>query len=242
VTSVRGGPAGRAEQRSALGEGHRSRLKERFDSSGLAGFAEHEILELLLFYVIPRRDTKVIAKGLLHEFKSLPGVLAANREHLEHLPGIGKEAARFLHLIRDSARWGLRQKAFGQAPVISSASDLLSYLSGAMANLPEERFWVVFVDQANVVIRDEELSVGVEDQTAVYPRLVMKRALALHATGIIVAHNHPTGRVLPSPADRQITDALAAAARSLDIRLIDHLILGREGAGYFSFRESGLLP
>jgi len=222
-------------------EGHRERLRQRYDKAGYAGFAEHEILEFLLTYAIPKVDVKPQAKALLARFKDLPGVFAARRAELMRVPGIGPYSARFLHALRDAASHMLRQKSFGERKPVNSAAEVVPYLSSIMVNLPEERFHVVYFDQANVIIADETLSHGVEDQTAVYPRLVMKRTLAHHATGFLVAHNHPTGHLAPSQADRDITRALDQAAKTLDLRFLDHLILGREGKGYFSFREHGLL-
>lgn len=221
--------------------GHRQRLKERFDRAGFAGFSEHEILELALFYVIPKRDTKPAAKNLLNRFGSIEAVLAAKREHLLEVRGVGNESVRFFRMLRSLTEQIMRTKAHGTAPQISSVSELMRYLSVSMANLTEEQFRVVFVDHANAVLTDEVISQGVEDQTAVFPKQVVKRALAHSATGIVVAHNHPTGLVKPSQADRDLTRALKLATSALDIRLLDHIIIGREGKGYFSFRENGLL-
>ncbi|OIP31782.1 hypothetical protein AUK22_00690 [bacterium CG2_30_54_10] len=227
--------------KSLAGKDHRKRMKERFDQAGLGAFSDHEILEFLLFYSIPRVDTKPMAKALLDEFRDLPGVFSATREGLLSISGLGPEAARFIFLFRDLSGKILQKKALGSTPAISTASDLIAYLGATMSNLPIEQFRVVFVNNVNRIIKDESVSTGTEDQTAVYPRQVMKRALAVHATGILVAHNHPTGSLRPSPADLEITRALAAAAGALEIRLLDHLILGREGQGYFSFRENGLI-
>jgi len=221
--------------------GHRERLKERFDKAGLEGFSEHEILELLLFYVRPRVDTKPIAKALLSEFESLEGVLSAKSEALKAVPGIGEEAARFIHLIKKISEFAIRAKAVGTSPTLCTNSELLKYLCASMANLVEEQFRVIFLDGGNRILKDEVISHGIENQTVVYPRLVMKKALSHHATGIIAAHNHPSGRLIPSQADRDITRALQAAAETLGINFFDHLIIGREGKGYFSFRENGLL-
>ncbi|MBI3038140.1 DNA repair protein RadC [bacterium] len=220
---------------------HRARLKERFDKVGVEGLLDYELLELLLFYAIPRKDTKEISKSLIDNFGSLQGVFAAKRESLKEVPNIGTEAARFLVLIRGLSERVLQIKAIRREATISTASDLVRYLSGAMANLSEEQFRVVYVDHANIVIRDEVISRGIEDQTMVYPKQIMKRALTFHATGILVVHNHPTGYLKPSQADKEITNILVAAAQTLEIRFLDHLILGREGKGYFSFREHGLI-
>ena len=221
--------------------GHRQRLKERYDRVGLSGLASHEVLELLLTYVIPRRDVKVLARRLLNSFRDLPGVCCAQREHLLKIEGIGPEAARFLNLVKDLGAEAIRGKARDWGTSLACPRDIVGFLKAELANLPEELFMAIFVDHGNKVLAFETMSHGVEDQTAVYPRKVMKRALALHATGLAVAHNHPTGNLTPSPADREITRQLIAAAQTLEIRFLDHVIIGRDGAGYFSFRENGLL-
>ncbi|HNV69669.1 MAG TPA: DNA repair protein RadC [Candidatus Ozemobacteraceae bacterium] len=222
--------------------GHRARLKQRYDEVGLDGMAKHEAVELLLTYVIPQKDVKPLAKRLLERFHDLPELFAARRESLLEVEGIGEQAARFLHVIRDLGQQALKARAMHWGAALACPKDVVEYLRALMANLPEEEFVTIFVDHANRVIRYETLSRGVEDQTAVYPRKVMKRALALHATGIAVAHNHPTGNPQPSPADREITRHLAAAASTLELRLLDHIIIGRDQQAYFSFRENGLLP
>lgn len=224
-----------------LNKNHRARVMKRFDETGINGFSDHEILELILFYSITRRDTKPIAKLLLKEFGSIESVFAAEKEQLEKIDGIGPASSRLLKLIKRVGELSLKNKAYNSDAVISSASALIDYLGGTMANLPEEQFRVVFVNHRNKVVKDEVLSYGVEDQTAVYPKKVAKRALSMHATGVIVAHNHPSGKTSPSSADKHITKAIAAAMEVVEIRLLDHIILGREGKGYFSFRENGLL-
>jgi len=222
-------------------EGHRRRVRERYNRAGLQSFVEHEILEFLLFFAIPRRDTKPDAKRLLLRFKDLPGVFAASREQVIKECDIPPAAALLIHLVRDISQHVLRHRTFNDSALLKDAKTAATYLGGIMANLPVEQFRVVFLDNANTVLAEEMLSSGVEDQTAVYPRQVMKRALSHNATGILVAHNHPTGHLTPSSADHEITRALAAAARTLDIRFLDHLILGRENEGYYSFREHGFL-
>lgn len=229
------------EDLALSGQGHRKRLKERFDVNGFEGFSNHEIIEMLLFFTIPQRDTKPLAKTLLQAFGSIPAIFAAKRETLLEIKGLGPESARFIHLIKSLGELALKTRLYESEVNLSSISDLVTYLKGSMANLHEEEFRVVYVNHANQVIKDETLSKGTEDQTAVYPRQVMKRALALHATGLFVAHNHPTGLLRPSQADRDITRNLQAAAATLEIRFLDHVIIGREGTGYFSFRENGLI-
>ncbi len=220
---------------------HRKRVYSRFDKTLLDGFSEHEVLELLLFYVFEQKDTKALAKMLLFEFGSMEKVFAASSEQLCSIKGIGPASARLILLVGELAKLLTKRRAFREQAVISSASSLISYLGTTMQNLPEEQLRVLFVNNANKIIKDEILSEGIEDQTAVYPRKIMKRAMALNATGIIVVHNHPTGQLRPSNADLNITRAILAAAETLDLRLLDHLIVGSEDKGYFSFRENGLL-
>lgn len=221
--------------------GHRERMRQRFDEAGIVSFSEHEMLEFLLFYAFTRVDTKPIAKRLINEFGSLEKVFAAEFRQLTRVKGIGDKSARLICFVKQIAQTAVRRRAYAQTPVVSSASALLGYLEGVMANLPIEQFRVVYLDNSNRIIKDESLSEGVEDQTSVYPRKVMQRALLLHATGVIVAHNHPTGKLSPSNADLRITRALVSAADAVDIRFLDHIIIGCEGKGYFSFRENGLI-
>lgn len=221
--------------------GHRDRLRRRFDENGFDSFADHEVLEMLLFYSFARKDTKLIAKALLKEFGSLEKVFAADKAQLCNVSGVGPAAARLLGVLRSLMQRIGRNKLLDTTPAIASGSVLMTYLGSSMETLPEEQLRVIFVNNLNRVIKDEVISSGTEDQTAVYPRKIMKRAMALHATGIIVVHNHPTGQLRPSNADINITRALAAAANTLDLRLLDHVIVGREEKGYFSFRENGLL-
>ncbi len=221
--------------------GHRDRVRDRFDSTGLEGFADHEVLEMLLHFVFKQKDTKALAKDLINEFGSLEKVFAANAEQIKQIKGMGPVAARLVAAVREISLLLGRRRAMAVDATISNGSDLIRYLGEAMQNLPEEQLRVIFVNNANRIIKDEVLSKGVEDQTAVFPRQIMKRAMTLHATGIIVVHNHPTGQLRPSNADLVITRSLVAAAEALAIRMLDHLIVGNEDKGYFSFRENGLL-
>ncbi len=221
--------------------GHRERLRKRFDATGFDGFSDHEIIEMLLFYTFARKDTKPVAKALLKELGSLEKVLAADLQQLCNVPGMGEASARLFIMLRALMQRVSRNRLFDTAPAIASGSVLMEYLGTSMELLPEEQLRVIFVNNLNRVIKDEVLSSGTEDQTAVYPRKIMKRAMALHATGIIVVHNHPTGHLRPSNADINITRQLVAAAATLDLRFLDHVIVGREEKGYFSFRESGML-
>jgi len=221
--------------------GHRDRLRKRFDDTGFDGFSDHEILEILLFYTFAQKDTKPAAKALLKEFGSLEKVFAADFQQLCGVAGVGTASARLIIMSRAIMQRINRIKVVDAIPAIASGSALMTYLGSSMEALPEEQLRVIFVNNMNRVIKDEVISTGTEDQTAVYPRKVMKRAMALHATGIIVVHNHPTGQLRPSNADINITRSLVAAAEALDLRMLDHVIVGRDDKGYFSFRENGLL-
>ncbi|MBU1106754.1 MAG: DNA repair protein RadC [Candidatus Riflebacteria bacterium] len=221
--------------------GHRERLRKRFDATGFEGFSEHEVLEILLYYTFAQKDTKPVAKALLKEFGSLEKVLAADPSQLCGIPGMGAASARLIQMFRALIQRISRSRAYDVSPSIASGSALMDYLGSSMESLPEEQLRVIFVNNLNRVIKDEIISSGTEDQTAVYPRKIMKRAMALHATGIIVVHNHPTGQLRPSNADIVITRALVAATDALDLRMLDHVIVGRDDKGYFSFRENGLL-
>lgn len=221
--------------------GHRSRIFERFDNAGIESFSEHEVLEMLLYYVFTRKDTKTLAKAMLKEFGCLEKVFAATSEQLCRIKGMGPVSSRLLIFMREVSLLLGRRRAFASDVAISNGSDLIRYLGAAMEHLPEEQLRVIFLNNSNRIIKDEVLSRGVEDQTAVFPRQIMKRAMAVHATGFIVVHNHPTGQLRPSNADLVITRSLAAAADALAIRMLDHVIVGREDKGYFSFRENGLL-
>ncbi|MBF0546498.1 MAG: RadC family protein [Candidatus Riflebacteria bacterium] len=220
---------------------HRSRLRERFDSAGIAGFAEHEVIEFLLTFAIPRVDTKPIAKKLMSEFTDIPGIFSANREQLEKISGIGPNASRFLILLKEVSQLVVKRKVLTSKKQILNGRDVVEYYSAVMANLNEEEFRVLYLNQANRVISDEILSKGVEEQTAVYPRKILRQAVFLYATCLILVHNHPTGRVMPSLPDREITKVIKSAAETVGIKLLDHIIMGREGEGYYSFQENGIL-
>ncbi len=220
--------------------GHRERLRARFRDHGPAALSDHELLELLLFFVIPKRDTKPTAKALLKRFDGWARLLAP-RAPTREVPGCGPCTAMLLEVVGAIVERRIKQPALGERLTIESIPKLVQYLGAAMHGLPLEQVHVLYVDQANNILADETLSRGTEEQAAVYPRQIMRRALAHHATGVILAHNHPAGTIQPSAADREITRAVAAAARTLDIRFLDHVILGVDAAGYFSFREAGLL-
>lgn len=202
------------------------------------GFAPHELLELVLTYALPRRDTKPLAKELLARFGSLAGVLDARPEELRRTAGVGSRSAELLSLFRPVCaaylREGLRKK-----DVLSSPQRAADYCRMRLAGEPHERVHALFLDSRNRVVAEKSLFEGTVDQSAVYPRRLIEEALAAKAVGFILVHNHPSGQVSPSKEDALLTRRVREAARSVDLRFLDHLIVGREG--HFSFREAGEL-
>ena len=218
--------------------GHRDRLKARFERAGVAGLQDYEVLELLLFYALPRRDVKPLAKELLKRFGSLKGVLDADRDALLATPGIGPHAASLFRVIREAGSLYLRQKA-EEREQISSTKELIDYCLSSMGGLKDEHFAVIYLNARNRIIAVETIQEGIVNQAVVYPRKVLEKALSRKASAIILVHNHPSGHVRPSDADIRLTRILQDAARVMDIALHDHLIVGENR--FFSFREEGIL-
>jgi DNA repair protein RadC len=218
--------------------GHRERLKTRFRDHGADALADYELLELLLFQAVPRRDTKPIAKALISRFGTFSDVLAAPEARLVEVPGIGLSVAAHLKIVHAAATRYARG-AVRQRPLLSSWSAVIDYCRAAMAYEEKEQFRILFLDRKNVLIADEVQQVGTVDHTPVYPREVMKRALELSATAIVLAHNHPSGDPTPSRADIEMTKTIVDIAQPLGIVVHDHIIVGRQG--HASFRALKLI-
>lgn len=218
--------------------GHRDRLRERFASAGPDALADYELLELYLCLAIPRRDVKKTAKDLLARFGGLSGVLAAPEERLREIEGIGESAARALKLAHALSTRALKERLAGRA-VIGSWDALLDYCRGHMAHEASEQLRVLFLDVKNGLIADEVQQHGTVNHVTLYPREVIKRALELGASAIILVHNHPSGDATPSQADILLTREVAEAGRKLGVAVHDHLIIGR--SSHQSFRALGLL-
>jgi DNA repair protein RadC len=217
--------------------GHRDRLRERARAGGLAALPDYELLELYLFRSIPRNDVKPLAKALIARFGSLGGVWAASIEELTTVKGVGESVALDLKLVHAAAeRLGREQVA--KRPVISSWTALLAYVRLALAHEAREQFRVLFLDKKNQLIADEVMNRGTVDHAPVYPREVVRRALELSASSIILVHNHPSGDPTPSSADVEMTRQVVEAARSLRIAVHDHLVVGRDGVA--SLKALGL--
>jgi DNA repair protein RadC len=208
--------------------GHRDRLRERFADAGADALADYELLELFLFRSLPRIDTKPLAKALLKRFGSVAEVLGAPEELLKQVDGVGPGAAADLKLAAAIARRMTHAEIKGRE-VLSSWDRVLDYCRTAMAFEPREQFRVLFLDKKNVLIADEVLQEGTVDHTPVYPREVVKRALELSSSAIILVHNHPSGDPTPSRADIEMTKAIVESARPLGIAVHDHVIIGKSG-------------
>ncbi|MCK8602571.1 RadC family protein [Desulfoferrobacter suflitae] len=217
-------------------EGHRKRLRERFLRSGFDGFHDHELLELILLYAIPRRDVKPIAKALLMEFSSVSAVFDAPMEALQSVSGVGEHAAMLLSMIpRLVDRY--HQDRWRQTSSFHSTQQAVAYLTAVLGTERNEVFCVLALNSRNGLIAREEIQRGSVNRTAVYPRLVVETSLKHRATAVILAHNHPGGDPSPSTADRQLTRKLKRILHDLDITVHDHIIIA--GPRYFSFVEQG---
>lgn len=208
--------------------GHRERLRQRFADGGEAALADYELLEMILFHTIRQRDTKPIAKALLQRFGSLGGVFAAPRERLREIPNVGEKTAIDLKLIAAAAGRMLKREIAGRE-VLASWAKVIDYCTATMAHETRESFRILFLDKKNALIADEVQQTGTVDHTPVYPREVVRRALELSATAIILVHNHPSGDPTPSRADIEMTKTIIETAKPLGITIHDHVIIGRDG-------------
>jgi len=217
-------------------EGHRKRLRERFERSGLEGFHDHEVLELVLCYAIPRRDVKPVAKELLSQFGSLASVLDASLARLQQVDGVGPNAAILLTLLpRILDRY--QQDRWKQKPTFNSTQQAVAYLSSMLGTFRDERFCILTLNSSNSLIAMEEIQKGSVNRTAVFPRQVVEACMKHRATAVILAHNHPGGDPNPSTADRHLTRKLKKILNDLDIQVHDHIIVA--GLNHFSFAEHG---
>jgi len=219
-------------------KGHRDRLRERFTADYGASMPDYELLELLLFHVIPRRDTKPLAKRLIDRFGSLPATLAADAADIQSVKGSGPAVAVMLKAVQQAGR-RLALEDMRERPSLGSWDNVIAWCRAELGHLPRESFHVLFLDQKNGLLAAEELSRGTVDQTSVYPREVVKRALELNAKALVMVHNHPSGDPTPSSADIEITRAVETAAQTLGVALHDHVIVTR--SAHTSLRAKGLI-
>lgn len=221
------------------GVGHRQRLRDKFLELGIESLSDSEIIELLLTFGTPRSDCKEPARTALKEFGSLPAVLDAHPATLKKIKGIGPKNLFALRFIQGVARRYLRQRIRGKQ-YISSSRDVADYLIHAMRGLKHEVFMVVYLDASHAVIDSGILSEGTVTVNTVYPRELVKAALACNASALVIAHNHPSGSLQPSNQDEQLTRTLFLVCSFMHINLLDHLIVG-DGATVYSFADHGLM-
>lgn len=231
-------PSAKSDSGKHAGAGHRERLRERLLRGGAEALADYEVLEYLLFAAIKQGDTKPIAKDLIAQFGSLAGVLNADPGALQRVKGVGRTSAAALKSVAIAARRMARSEVSSK-PVLASWQALIDYLTTDMAHLTVERVRVLYLDTRNRLIDDHHVGDGSIDEAAIHPREVIRRAMDVGASALILVHNHPSGSPEPSRADIQITRRIAEAGRLLGVTVHDHVIIGREG--HVSLRSKGLI-
>lgn len=226
-------------------KGHRERVRKKFLENGFNGLEDYEVLELLLFYVIPRKDTKAIAKELIKRFKTLANVLKADTLELKTVNGLGDVAITFLKMIGDLPARIYKDELKNQKLIkddknkITDKEVLLSFLRNKIGYEDVEKFYVIYLSSSNEVIAFEESSSGTLDRSSIYPREIYKRVIMENAKSIIIAHNHPSGNTCPSKCDIDITNEIAKGLKNFGALLLEHIIITRDS--YFSFLEEGLI-
>lgn len=226
-------------------KGHRERVRKKFLENGFNGLEDYEVLELLLFYVIPRKDTKAIAKELIKRFKTLANVLKADTLELKTIDGLGPVAITFLKMIGALPAKIYKDELKNQKLIkddknkITDKEVLLSFLRNKIGYEDVEKFYVIYLSSSNEVIAFEESSSGTLDRSSIYPREIYKRVIMENAKSIIIAHNHPSGNTCPSKCDIDITNEIAKGLKNFGALLIEHIIITRDS--YFSFLEEGLI-
>jgi len=223
-----------------LHAGHRERLRKRFLEEGLDSFEDHQVLELLLFQVLPRGDTNLIAHRLMQRFGSLSAVLEADPQDVASVEGMGSKAAAFLAMIPQVTRRYYHDRVLRDRPKLNSSAAVAEYLIPLMAGRPEEVFYVLCLDTQCRVVYPALISEGTVKEAAVYPRHVVEVAIRHRAASVVLAHNHPAGTSTPSSQDHHLTRLLVQALGPLDIKVLDHIIVAANKA--YSFASEGVLP
>ncbi|MDD4923882.1 MAG: DNA repair protein RadC [Dehalococcoidales bacterium] len=218
-------------------EGHRKRLRERFIESGLTGFADYEIIELLLTLGSPRRDCKQQAKEAIKKFKTLRGVLEAVPDELQQISGIGPHNSFGISLVQEVAREYLKERII-EKQALSSSQEVFDYLYHSMRGLKKEIFKVIYLNSQNHVIEIEDLFQGTVDSSVVHIREVIESAIKHKAVSMIFVHNHPSGNPAPSQSDKDLTRGLIMAAEAVGLKVLDHIVIGDNK--YYSFSGEGL--
>jgi len=219
-------------------EGHRKRLRERFNQSGLTAFLDYEIVELLLTLGTPRRDCKPQAKEAINKFKTLRGVLEAPADELQTIKGITEHNIFVIKFMQEIAREFLKEQVLDK-PYCRSSREVFEYLYHSMRDLKKEVFKVMFLDSQNRVVEIDDLFEGTLNASAIYPREIIQSAVKHHAAALIFVHNHPAGNPQPSDNDKKITQDLVFAGNIIQIKVLDHVVIGENR--YFSFADAGLI-
>lgn len=220
-------------------EGHRERLRLRFENSGFKGFHDYEVLELLLSFALPRIDTKPIAKDLIEKYKNLPAVLDADTKELQEVKGIKKRAAQFLKIIRETIAYDYDEKAKNEEIQFTKLDEVVNYFKAMIGGMKNEVMRIVYLNSQNKFIHGENLSEGTVSEAIAFPRKVVEGALKYHATTIIIAHNHPGGVPEPSENDDSTTQQIKNALQTVNISLQEHVIIADNG--FYSYRQNGRL-
>ncbi len=241
IEPVRRTPVGEAHQPSAEDKnaGHRERLRGRFEKSGLEGFNDYEVLELLLTYLIPRKDTKDISKNLLKRFGSLKGVLSADTNELKQIEGLGRQSVIFIKFQNELMKYYFENQVEKGEIQFTSLEQTVTYLNAVIGNNKNEVVKVLYLNSQNKMIHKELIDAGTVNESYLNYRRIAVTALKYDSTSVIVAHNHPSGNPEPSGYDDKITIKMAEALKVVDIDLQDHIIIADEG--FFSYREQGIL-
>lgn len=220
--------------------GHRERIRQKYLQNGINSLQEYEILELLLTYCIPRKDTKELAKKLLKQFRNIEKILKLNEEELRSIDGLGKTSICFLKLMGELPNIFYKNNLENSENIlIKNKENLIKYLRSLIAYEKIEKFYVLYLSSSNKLITCQEKSYGTLDKSAVYPREIYKDVLKYNAKAVILAHNHPSGNINPSQSDKEITKEIAKGLMSFDAILIEHIIISDNS--YFSFLEEGLI-
>lgn len=224
------------ENRDNLHKDHRSRMRKRFAEHGFDGFADHEILELLLFYAIPQKDTNPLAHALLNEYKSLANVLEADKESLTKIPGVGEVAASLITMVPHLARV-YERSCMEKGGLLNDITAIGTFAISMMRGKVSEEFGMICLDSNRHVKWHGIIAKGTLDQIEAYPRLIVSEVVKHHAKNVIFVHNHPTGSLLPSPSDKETTRRLVDVLKAIDVVTLDHIIVSDNR--FYSMAESG---
>lgn len=218
--------------------GHRKRMKQKYILGGLNNWMDYEVLEFLLYYSVQRRDTKPLAKKLIAKFKTLNAVFDADIKELVCVEGITEHSALLIKLFKDITTLYFKE-AMSHKELLSSPTAVVNYLKTLLKGLPNEEFYVLFLNSANHLIAIENVHTGTVNKSVVYPRQIVERALYNHSAGVIIAHNHPSGSLKPSQDDCRTTSIIKTALNTVEITLLDHIIIADNN--YFSWKENNML-